>query len=234
MKKILLSVVSIAIIGAVAFAGTRAYFSDTKTNTGNTFSAGSIDLKVNGDDVFMPYTVTNLKPGENRGTETYTIKNTGTLPGLLSFKVTNVITNENDLIEPETSAGDAIDTRLDPDGHSIAASGKGELLDQVYLVFWVDDTPGSRPAPFDWQDTKYWSGYPDESTYYQLPVNTDLMAGKNIVLDPGEVMYMGVGVKFIDDTDVPYGWILDGVPNNAAMSDDFSFDIEMGLKQLTP
>ncbi len=242
MNKILLSLAIIGIVGSTAVGLTTAYFSDTETSIGNTFTAGTLDLKVNGGDVFVPYSVSNLKPGDSKGTDTYTITNTGSLPGLLSFKVTNVTTNENGVAEPETSAGDAENVRLDPDGYSIAASGYGELLDQVYLTFWVDDTPGQRPAPFDWQDAKFWTGYPDESSYYKLPVNTDLMAGKTwksgpyngqpLILYPGQTAYMGVGVQFISDTNIPYTWILDGVKNNAAMGDDFKFDIEIGLNQI--
>jgi len=244
VKKILFSLMAITLVIGLVGAGAFAYFSDTETSTGNSFTAGTLDLKVNGSDVFVPYAVANLKPGESRGTDTYSISNTGSLPGTLSFKVTNVTTNENGVIEPEIAASDAENLRLDPDGFSIAASGFGELLDQVYIVFWVDDTPGQRPAPFDWQDAKYWAGYPDESSYYSLPVNVDLMAGKTwgsgpyagqpLILYPGQTAYMGIGVMFIDDTWTSYGWILDGVKNNAAMGDDFKFDIEIGLNQIVP
>ena len=244
MKKIIISLAMVAVIGAVAIGGTIAYFSDTETSTGNTFTAGTIDLKVDGDNVLIPYSVDNLKPGESRGTPTYTITNTGTLPGVLSYKIQNVTTNENGVIDSEATAGDAEGLRIDPDGYSIAASGYGELLDQVYLTFWVDDTPGQRPAPYDWQDAKYWTGYPDESSYYKLPVDVDLMTGKtwksgpyigqSLILYPGQTAYIGIGVMFISDTSIPYGWILDGVKNNAAMGDDFKFDIEIGLNQVIP
>jgi len=46
MKKIILSVSIIAAVAAIAFGVTTAFFSDTETSTGNTFTAGSIDLKV--------------------------------------------------------------------------------------------------------------------------------------------------------------------------------------------
>ena len=46
MKKILISLSVIAAAAAIAVGGTIAYFSDTETSTGNTFTAGSIDLKV--------------------------------------------------------------------------------------------------------------------------------------------------------------------------------------------
>lgn len=232
MKRILASVVVVALLSVATIAATRAYFSDTVTSTGNTFAAGTLDLNVDGGEVLVPFSVTNMKPGDSLGSPTYEIRNTGSLTGVLSYKVTNIVLGENGVIEPESTVGDAENLRLDPDGFSVAASGFGELFDQCYIRFWVDDTPGQRPANFDWQDNKFWAGYPDESSYYSLPVGVDLMDGKNIVLDPGEVMYMGVVTNFIDDTNVPYGWILDGVKNNAAMGDDFKFDIELSLKQL--
>lgn len=46
MKKILISISVIAAVAAVVFGVTTAFFSDTETSTGNTFTAGSIDLKV--------------------------------------------------------------------------------------------------------------------------------------------------------------------------------------------
>ncbi len=46
MKKIILSVSIIAVVAAVVFGVTTAFFSDTETSTGNTFTAGALDLKV--------------------------------------------------------------------------------------------------------------------------------------------------------------------------------------------
>ncbi|TSC95708.1 MAG: von Willebrand factor type A [Parcubacteria group bacterium Athens0714_26] len=46
MKKILISLSIIGAVAAVAIGATTAFFSDTETSTGNTFTAGSIDLKV--------------------------------------------------------------------------------------------------------------------------------------------------------------------------------------------
>ena len=47
MKKILLSVVTILFIGgALAASSTGAFFSDSELSSGNTFSAGAIDLKI--------------------------------------------------------------------------------------------------------------------------------------------------------------------------------------------
>ena len=49
MKKILLSLAAIVFVGAAAAGATGAFFSDVETSTGNTFTAGALDLKV--DDV---------------------------------------------------------------------------------------------------------------------------------------------------------------------------------------
>lgn len=45
-KRILLSVSMIAFVGALVVGATGAFFSDTETSTGNTFTAGAIDLQV--------------------------------------------------------------------------------------------------------------------------------------------------------------------------------------------
>ena len=46
MQKILLSLLTVGLVASVAFGATRAYFSDSETSTGNTFAAGTINLKV--------------------------------------------------------------------------------------------------------------------------------------------------------------------------------------------
>lgn len=46
MKKILLSLAIILVVGGVVWGVTGAFYNDTETSTGNIFTAGSIDLKV--------------------------------------------------------------------------------------------------------------------------------------------------------------------------------------------
>ena len=46
-KRILLSLGTLIVTGAVVVGGTGAFFSDTETSTGNVFTAGEVDLKVN-------------------------------------------------------------------------------------------------------------------------------------------------------------------------------------------
>ena len=49
MKKILLSLSVIAFVAAIGVYSTVAYFSDTETSVGNTFTAGELDLKIDNE-----------------------------------------------------------------------------------------------------------------------------------------------------------------------------------------
>ncbi|OGF65264.1 hypothetical protein A2Z53_03240 [Candidatus Giovannonibacteria bacterium RIFCSPHIGHO2_02_42_15] len=49
MKKIIISLSVIAAVAAVAIGATTAFFSDTETSTGNMFTAGAIDLKIDSE-----------------------------------------------------------------------------------------------------------------------------------------------------------------------------------------
>ena len=58
-KKLILSLSIIGIVAAIVVGGTIAYFSDTETSTGNTFTAGAIDLTIDNESY-----VTNPETGE--------------------------------------------------------------------------------------------------------------------------------------------------------------------------
>jgi len=65
VKKILISVMTVAVVAGLIGAGAFAYFNDTETSTGNTFSAGTIDISVNGQNPWtetFTHLLTNLKP----------------------------------------------------------------------------------------------------------------------------------------------------------------------------
>lgn len=70
MKKILVSLSIIGIVAAIAIGGTIAYFSDVETSTGNTFTAGTLDLKVKDNDegykdgVTGTWKAEDAKPGD--------------------------------------------------------------------------------------------------------------------------------------------------------------------------
>lgn len=66
-KKIVMSLSVIAAVSAAVIGGTGAFFSDTETSTGNTFTAGAIDLKVDSQQHYNGMICRLADPGE----ETY-------------------------------------------------------------------------------------------------------------------------------------------------------------------
>jgi predicted ribosomally synthesized peptide with SipW-like signal peptide len=114
MKKILFGIMAIVLcIGLMGAA--FASFSDTETSTGNTFTAGTLDLKIDSnpssaitDWVDSPVptiqsintAVGNLKPGDSFSSNVG-IKNFGTIAGTPSFKLTVTADLENGANEPE-------------------------------------------------------------------------------------------------------------------------------------
>ena len=77
-KKILLSVSAIVAIVAVAAVATTAYFSDTQTATGNTFSAGTIEMAVDWSKT-IPIELNDMKPSQV-GYTNFTVRNIGSDP----------------------------------------------------------------------------------------------------------------------------------------------------------
>lgn len=154
MKKIIISLSMIAAVAAIAVGGTTAFFSDTETSTGNTFTAGAIDLKVdsqchywqNGQEVdcknaagalFGTWRETDLglaykffdffdvKPGD-KGENTISLHPVDNDAYICAY-VTNLTNADNGINEPESY----VDTT---DG-----TGNGELQDNIHLMVWVDN-----------------------------------------------------------------------------------------------
>lgn len=96
MKKIMLSLGVIAIVAVGAIGATRAYFSDTETISGNTFTSGTLALKIDQnpnpaiqwwtDGFTNPYNpFANVKPGDG-DQQVLDIKNSGTVNGNATIK----------------------------------------------------------------------------------------------------------------------------------------------------
>ncbi len=147
MKKILFSLMTVALVVGLVGAGAFAYFSDTETSAGNTFTAGTLNLQVGNDD---PCTVhlskDNIAPGDALYGGGYCglwkIENTGTIDGRLSFEFTSLVDNDNGCNEPEMDAeesayGTGCATCGDP------GPGQGELSDYLHVTVVVTDPDGT-------------------------------------------------------------------------------------------
>lgn len=62
MKKILMSLVVITVVGATAAGVTAAIFTDQSKNEGNTFATGTVDIEAGGG-ASLPVDFSNLAPG---------------------------------------------------------------------------------------------------------------------------------------------------------------------------
>jgi len=234
MKKILLSLVTIVAVGAIVANATTAYFSDSEVLGDNTFAAGSLDLKVNGgDDVLhMAYSAKNLVPGETVNGGIVTLKNSGSIDGLLTVQVSNPSSNENGEIEPEISSGDVAGTEVDPTGYD-ANTGEGELWDMASMTIYFDT---NRDGVMQWNEPTVWVGdHLDMTSYYSIHLDSNLWTanhGFDGILGPDEEVDLRVLVKFKSDTQLASQPQYIGLNNNMAMTDDMSFDLIVGLDQV--
>jgi len=145
-KKIIISLAIIGVVAAIAVGGTVAYFTDTETSTGNTFTAGAIDLTIDNtsyyDGVFSEgtswlqpknletgdlfFNFSDLKPGDwGEDTISFHVNNND---AWLCADITLTADDDNGITEPEEEAGDTTD-----------GVGQGELADQMHFFWWADD-----------------------------------------------------------------------------------------------
>ncbi|MFZ2886184.1 MAG: SipW-dependent-type signal peptide-containing protein, partial [Minisyncoccia bacterium] len=143
ISRILLGLLLIVGAGGAMIGGTGAFFSDTETSTGNTFTAGAIDLKIDNESYYngvfndgTSWDATDLvdekffdfddvKPNDY-GEDTISI-HVDTNDAYMCADITLTSNDDNEPNEPE--ALDDTDTGV----------GLGELADIVEFVWWADD-----------------------------------------------------------------------------------------------
>ena len=104
-KKILISIITIALASAILTGVTVAYFMDQEISKGNTFAAGSLDLAVNTENPWTSKLVTlsDVKPSDS-GSYDVKVENVGTINGSkLSFKLENITEDKGTTPESETT-----------------------------------------------------------------------------------------------------------------------------------
>lgn len=107
-KKILISLSIIGVVAAIAIGGTIAYFSDTETSTGNTFTAGTIDISVNDQNPWsQKFTLADMKPCYTDYIN-FRINNSGSDPNPVNIFKKIIVTGEETgaVSEPECTEQD--------------------------------------------------------------------------------------------------------------------------------
>jgi len=180
MKKIILSLAIVAAVGAIVVGGTIAYFSDTETSTGNTFTAGAIDLKVDsecsyngessdqcgtwgqgGDGLDITnekfFDFADVKPGDS-GENTISLHVVNNDAYICGY-ITNLTNDDNGINEPESSVD------------STDGVGNGELQDNILVTIWQDNGGNNPHNPDNLCDNVWQDG---ESVYvYDAPIDSN-------------------------------------------------------------
>lgn len=151
MKNIITSLSILAVAAVVVVGATAAFFNDTETSTGNIFTAGSIDLRVDsfgatrngvsvqGSSWFPAVDLTeekffnfgDVKPGDyfGRNLSLHVDSN----PAWVCLLARNVKDDGNGLTDPEQEANDPSD-----------GDGQGELAQNLHMLAWLDSNANGQ------------------------------------------------------------------------------------------
>lgn len=149
MKSILKSVGIISAVVALAVTATGAYFSDTETSTGNTFTAGRLDLEVNGENPLdgPVVTLTDLKPSYTHYTDPITLRVIDN-PGKLYKHIVNdappIICTTGSITEPECDAEGG-----NWDEGQQSCTGSTDENNDLHKVTWFDLEVWVGPGQLD-------------------------------------------------------------------------------------
>lgn len=210
-RKLLLALLGLGLGGMVVYNVTAALFTDVETTQDSTFTAGTLDMNVDGNNgtAFDNIVVSNIGvDGTVSGTKTWTINNTGSVPGNLTMQVTNVVNNENGCNEPEA----LVDTTCDDPG-----ADQGELGGVIATSVDLDtDAAGPNAAT--------------------TVINSDLATA-----DAGQYLTQWtanagtVTIPAGGSLTVTMDWSNDPASyGNEIQSDSLEFDVQFDLEQVTP
>ena len=211
-------------VAVLVTGATVAFFNDTETSTGNTFTAGAIDLTVdsigawyNGQQIPNSFfgarnltsekffDLTDVKPGDlmERNISLHVDNN----PAWACLLIKNKQNDEHDLIDPEQEAGD--------NTAGVNGVGDGELGSNLHLLGWIDTNVNQK---LDRTETPFVDSFFDVFTEIalhdsttgngaldpQIPVEMiqmDLCGGTPVILGDGTVTCNGSSMDDKAQTD---------------------------------
>ena len=238
----------IVFVGAVVIGATGAFFSDTETSTGNTFTAGAIDLKIDNESyyngVLNPETTwridydlsdenghqffnfEDLKPGDwGEDTISLHINNNDAWLRMIIKDVTDF---DNSCTEPEEGSVDTC-TVSSPE---LLTPGAGELREALLFSVWLDQglTPGFQGK---YNQTNP-LGDPGEGDNIRNHNEPTIISSGTIDADGGTWNLADAGGLYLIGGQTAYfgiDWTLPGTTVNETQTDSMSATMEFQVVQ---
>ncbi len=143
-KRFFLGVLILAVVSTAAIAGTIAFFVARRTVTTSRFTTGTLDMDVSANgNALEPFVIDNIGAnGDINGTKTWTVRNTGTLPGRLLVRLQNVVNQDNGCNDQEKLTEPNCEADNDGEmGGVITAKVALDGVDQVESTLATADQP---------------------------------------------------------------------------------------------
>lgn len=219
MKRTVTSILTILAVSVATIGATMAVMYDTETVAGNTFTAGKLDLGL--EKVSMPFSVSDIVPGDSGEGKVTLTSLDGNVDGLLSVSFDNYTQAENGCLEPEIEAGD-----------SGTNCGAGDLGLALQFAIFLDVNQDGVYNEADGDIELEYSG--STNTTSELQFARANQFGNN---PPGgdewnDVLQMSAG----DEVDLVVLWQFPhnsyAKPDAIFMTDSLSFDLVATLSQL--
>ena len=217
MRKILLSILLIGAVSALVAGGTISFFSDTEISTGNTFTAGTLDLQIGDDNpTSWNFTADNIMPGDSGDKETI-IQNIGTIGGYLHIGFANLLDDENGYVEPEIETANQNEENCEEEGGvwddtagtcDLTDDDSGELAENLEILIYIDE---------------------DSNDAFNLGTDELVYQGKVRGILQGDIFNYYLGS--FKSRDFRVQWNLPIAVGNAAQSDKAGFDVIFELTQ---
>ena len=198
---------TIALVSALIGGSIYAYFSDVETSTGNTFTAGTLDLIVSDDDpLTVHFEVTDTYGGAS-GSDDWLLRNDGSIAGSLDITFSSIVDAENGVNEPE-------DADPGEDGTVALPGVDGELAEVLALLIYIDENNDDTYVALD--DTLIYDGF------VKLGLEAEQLSNYAMAANYGSG----------NDKAVRIEWSIDSGVGNKIQSDSAGFDIEFQLLQI--
>lgn len=246
MTKIAKSLAMIALVAAVAVGATSSYFSDVETSENNTFTAGTIDISVDGENPWNTSWTNYLDKPCQTNYMTFTIKNVGENPAKIWKHLHNVETDGGIKVFPSPTEGPAssepeYEAGLNANNVYVERDNIAAFMvyDMATCIPSTDTAGAIRTCELEGKDETNSNnqGYPVLNTGWTVLIDeVQQVRVDNVecswvylgVLQPNEEMIVSQSYHLMtwDDSGQP-------TVTNWAQGDTMTFDIELEARQLT-